>query len=215
MSTLHVAITGRDRRHLTALGPKLRVLVVGYREDEHGAVVDAYIPAAKVGWLERHGYGVVPLEAVDAYDRARQAEGRAAVATRAKRGRYGDVIWGGGYLTTDEVEAALVLGERNHVGYFERIALPHLTWEKRRVHAFRIGRGRAGNGASRSGARRSASSLASMDGNGAARTSSSTSRCGCCAPTGTGKALGSATEPSRRPRSAGSWSSSRSSCCRR
>jgi len=150
MSTLHVAITGRDRRHLTALGPKLRVLVVGYREDEHGAVVDAYIPAAKVGWLERHGYGVVPLEAVDAYDRARQAEGRAAVATRAKRGRYGDVIWGGGYLTTDEVEAAMVLGERNHVGYFERIALPHPTWEKRRVHAFRIGRAAAaGNGASR------------------------------------------------------------------
>ena len=152
MSTLHVAITGRDRRHLTALGPKLRVVVVGYREDERGAVVDAYIPSEKVGWLERKGYGVTPLEAVDAHDRKRQTEGRTAVASRVKRGRYGDVIWGGGYLTTDEVEAALVLGERNHAGYFERIALPHLTWEKRRVHACRIGRNgglAGGNGASR------------------------------------------------------------------
>ena len=152
MSTLHVAITGRDRRHLTALGPKLRVVVVGYREDERGIVVDAYIPSEKVGWLERNGYGVTPLEAVDAHDQKRQKEGRTAVASRVKRGRYGDVIWGGGYLTTDEVEAAMVLGERNHAGYFERIALPHLTWEKRRVHACRIGRNggsAGGNGAKR------------------------------------------------------------------
>jgi len=28
MAMLHVAITGRDRRHLTALGPRLRVVVV-------------------------------------------------------------------------------------------------------------------------------------------------------------------------------------------
>src|SRR6476619_7220447 len=148
MATLHVAITGRDRRHLTALGPKLRVVVVGYREDVRGAVVDAYIPSEKVGWLERNGCGVTPLETVDAHDQKRQKEGRTAVASRVKRGRYGDVIWGGGYLTADEVEAAMILGERNHAGYFERIALPHLTWEKRRVHACRIGRtGR--NGASR------------------------------------------------------------------
>ena len=140
MATLHVAITGRDRRHLTALGAKLRVVVVGDREDQRGAVVDAYIPAGKVNWLERNGYGVTALEAVDAHDRTRQVEGRTAVASRVKRGRYGDVIWGGGYLTADEVEAAMVLGERNHGGYFERIALPHLTWEKRQVHACRIGR---------------------------------------------------------------------------
>ena len=53
MAILHVAITGRDRRHLTELGTKLRVVVVGYREDRHGAVVDAYVPAGKVAWLER------------------------------------------------------------------------------------------------------------------------------------------------------------------
>lgn len=141
MAMLHVAITGRDRRHLTALGPKLRVVVVGYREDTHGIVVDAYIPDGKIGWLERQGYGVARLEAVDAHDRTRQEEGRTAVARRVQRGRYGDVIWGGGYLTTDEVEAAMVLGERNHAGYAERIALPHLTWEKRRCHALRIGAG--------------------------------------------------------------------------
>ena len=123
MAMLHVAITGRDRRHLTALGPKLRVVVVGYREDKHGLVVDAYIPDGKIGWLERHGYGVARLEAVDAHDRTRQEEGRTAVARRVQHGRYGDVIWGGGYLTTDEVEAAMVRGETNHAAYVERIAL--------------------------------------------------------------------------------------------
>ncbi len=146
MSTLHVAITGRDKRHLAALGPKLRVVVVGYREEKHRFVVDAYIHADKVAWLKRQGYGVTRLEEVDAHDRARQAEGHAAATRRLKKGRYGDVIWGGGYLTADEVEQAMVLGEQNHGAYFERIALPNATWEKRRCHAFRIGKG---NGRSR------------------------------------------------------------------
>jgi carboxypeptidase T len=141
MGLLHVAISGRDRRHLAAIGPKLRVVVVGYREDERGAVVDAYVRSEKIGWLKRQGYGVAVIEEVDAHDRTRQDEGRTAVAVRLKRGRYGDVIWGGGYLTADEVEAAMVLGERNHANYFERIPLPHETWEKRTCHAFRIGVG--------------------------------------------------------------------------
>ena len=92
-------------------------------------------------WLRRKGYGVEPLEEIEAPGRARQAEGRAAVETRLRRGRYGDVIWGGGYLTVDEVEAAIGLAEKNHPEVFERIPLPHLTWEKRRCHAFRIGTG--------------------------------------------------------------------------
>jgi murein tripeptide amidase MpaA len=142
MSIYHVAVTGRDRRHLTALGAKLRVIVVGYRQEKRGIVVDAYVPGEKIEWLKRHGYGVTRLEQVDAPDRQRQAEGRAAVDTRLKRGRYGDVIWGGGYLTADEVEAAIALGAKNHAGYFERIPLPNLTWEKRRCHAIRIGKGR-------------------------------------------------------------------------
>ncbi|PYP15839.1 MAG: peptidase M14 [Gemmatimonadetes bacterium] len=146
MSTLHVAITGRDKRHLAALGPKLRVVVVGYREEKHRFVVDAYVHADKVAWLKRQGYGVARLEEVDAHDRARQAEGHAAATRRLKKGRYGDVIWGGGYLTADEVEQAMVLGEQNHGAYFERIALPNVTWERRRCHAFRIGKG---NGRSR------------------------------------------------------------------
>src|SRR4029434_7952358 len=82
------------------------------------------------------------LEEVDDHDRQRQAEGRTAVDNRLKRGRYGDGIWGGGYLTADEVEACIASGEKNHAGYFERIPLPNLTWEKRRCHAVRIGKGR-------------------------------------------------------------------------
>ena len=145
MPLFHVAITGRDKRHLTALGTKLRVVVVGYREERRGIVVDAYVPAEKIGWLERQGYGVIRLEEVDVPDRQRQEQGRTAVDTRLKRGRYGDVIWGGGYLSVDEVEAAIALGARNHPECFERISLPHPTWEKRRSHAFRIGKGRGRN----------------------------------------------------------------------
>jgi murein tripeptide amidase MpaA len=77
--------------------------------------------------------------------RRRQAEERRSAARRLARGRYGDVIWGGGYLTTDEIEQAMVIGEKNHEGYLERIALPHETWEKRRCHALRIGKGRGRN----------------------------------------------------------------------
>ncbi len=141
MAILHVAVTGRDRRHLSELRNKFRVVVVGVNETRHGIVVDAYIPAERFDWLRKKGYGVELLEEVEAPSRARQAEGRAAAETRLKRGRYGDVIWGGGYLTVDEVEAAIVLGEKNHPEVFERIPLPHLTWEKRRCHAFRIGTG--------------------------------------------------------------------------
>jgi murein tripeptide amidase MpaA len=139
MAMLHVAVTGHDRRHLSRLRDKFRVIVVGARETRNSIVVDAYIPAERVDWLRRQGYGVKLLEEIDAPDQARKAEGRSAVETRLKRGRYGDVIWGGGYLSVDEVEAAIVLGERNHPLVFERIALPHLTWERRRCHSFRIG----------------------------------------------------------------------------
>ena len=142
MTLLRVAVRGRDRRHLTELGTRFRAIVVGYREDKRGAVVDAYVPPNKVDWLKRHGYGVTLLEEVGAHDRQRQTEERAAVGARLRRGRYGDVIWAGGYLTADEIEAAIAIGARNHAGYFERIPLPNLTWEKRRCHAFRIGAGR-------------------------------------------------------------------------
>jgi murein tripeptide amidase MpaA len=142
LALYHVAVTGRDRRHLTELGAKLRVIVVGYREEKRGIVVDAFVPAEKIAWLERLGYGVYRIEKVDLRDRKRQAEGRAAVQARLKRGRYGDVIWGGGYLTADEIERAIDLGVQRYPDYFERVALPHLTWEKRRCHAVRIGKGR-------------------------------------------------------------------------
>src|SRR5690349_2931777 len=139
MAILHVAITGRDRRHLSELRDKFRVVVVGARETRRCIVVDAYIPADRVDWLQKKGYGVELLEEIEAPGRERQAEGRAAAETRIRRGRYGDVIWGGGYLSVDEVEAAMVMGEKNHPKVFERIPLPHLTWEKRRCHAFSIG----------------------------------------------------------------------------
>src|SRR5882672_2167423 len=142
MSLYHVTITGRDRRHLTELGTKHRILVVGYRNDrKHGIQVDAYVPPDKTEWLERQGFSVTRLEEVESKARQRQAEERKAAARRLRQGRYGDVIWAGGYLSADEIERAIAIGAERHSGYVERVALPHLTWEKRRVHALRIGKG--------------------------------------------------------------------------
>ena len=142
MSLFHVVITGLDRRHLTELAPKHRVIVVGHREKKSGEIeVDAYLSPREAEWLQKHGYGVTRLEEVTAPARQRQAESRQGAASRLKNGRYGDVVWGGGYLTTEEIERAMILGEKNHGGYVERIALPHLTWERRRCHAIRIGKG--------------------------------------------------------------------------
>ena len=142
MTLYHVAVTGRDRRHLTELATKLRVVVVGHREEKQGVVVDAYVSGEKIEWLKRRGYGVTRLERVDGLDRQRQQEGHEAARARLRHGRYGDVIWGGGYLTVDEVERSLELGAMRHSDYFERFALPNPTWEKRRCHAARIGKGR-------------------------------------------------------------------------
>ena len=93
---IHVAVTGRDRRHLPELRNKFRVVVVGAQDTRRGVVVDAYVPAERIDWLREKGYGVQFLEEVETPGRTRQAEGRAAAEARLKRGRYGDVIWGEG-----------------------------------------------------------------------------------------------------------------------
>jgi hypothetical protein len=93
MSLLHVAITGRDKRHLSALGPKLRIVVVSYQETRHGITVDAYVRSEKIDWLKKQGYGVTTLENVEPHDRERQAEEHAAAKRRLAKGRYGDIIW--------------------------------------------------------------------------------------------------------------------------
>src|SRR4029450_5592604 len=71
MPILHVAITGRNRSHLTALGPKLRIVVVGYKETKSGITVDAYVRSEKVEWLRKQGYGGTPPEDVGPQDRGR------------------------------------------------------------------------------------------------------------------------------------------------
>ena len=83
MALYHVTITGRDRRHLTELGTRYRVLVVGYRELAAGGVqVDAYVDSSKTKWLEKQGYKVTRIEEVEHRARQRQAEGRTAAARR-------------------------------------------------------------------------------------------------------------------------------------
>jgi hypothetical protein len=58
MALYHVTVTGRSRPQLAEIGRKLRVIVVGVREDEHGLVVDAYVPENKIPWLRRQGVTV-------------------------------------------------------------------------------------------------------------------------------------------------------------
>jgi hypothetical protein len=55
MSVLHVSIEGLDRRSLTALGTKYRIVVVGHRENARtGKVtIDAYITPGQEQWLKR------------------------------------------------------------------------------------------------------------------------------------------------------------------
>src|SRR5690349_15619531 len=120
MSLLHVAIEGLDRRILTALGTRHRIVVVGHKENARTGkiTVDAYITPRQQEQLRKRGYAITRLEAIDAVARQRQHDGKRDAARRLAKGRYGDVIWGGGYLTTDEIERAMVLGEQNHRGYF-------------------------------------------------------------------------------------------------
>ena len=110
MPILHVAITGRDRRHLTALGPKLRVVVVGYKESKRGIVVDAYVQSEKVAWLGSRGTASPRWRTWSRTTGSGRRKSRPRPGGGSRRGRYGDVIWSGGYLTADEVERAIEIG---------------------------------------------------------------------------------------------------------
>ncbi len=139
MAFFHATITGPDRRRLMRLGIRHRLVLIGYREDKKGLVVDAFLPAEKMGLLEKNGYRVTLIEDEQTAGRKRLAERQESSSRRIAHGRYGDVIWGGGYFTPDEIDKVIELGAVRHAGYFERIELPHRTWEKRRCYAARIG----------------------------------------------------------------------------
>ena len=63
MSVLHVSIDGLDRRSLTALGTRHRIVVVGHRENARTRkiTIDAYVTPRQESWLQRHGYGVTTV----------------------------------------------------------------------------------------------------------------------------------------------------------
>ena len=192
MSLSHVAVTGRDRRHLSLLGTSSGSWSPAIGRRSSGIVVDAYVPASKVAWLRKQGYGVKVLEEVEAPDRARQAEERSAAAVRLKRGRYGDVIWGGGYLHRRRSRAGhRARGpESRQLLRAHSAAQPHLGKATvPRVPDRQPAAARRGP--------RSASSRGCTAGSGAAPIFSSTSRCACCAPTATGRASGWAAVSSR------------------
>jgi murein tripeptide amidase MpaA len=137
-----ISATDREARFLTDLAVKRRVPLAGLKHTRQGYLVDAYLLPVQMKRLAKAGYHFTVHENVEKESRRRQAEGREAAARRARRGRYGDVLWAGGYLTVDEVEAAVLSGSKRFSRCTERIKLPHRTWEKRRCHALRIGEGR-------------------------------------------------------------------------
>jgi murein tripeptide amidase MpaA len=139
-----VTITANERegRFLTDLAAKRRVPLAGLRHTPgRGYKIDAYLLPRQMERLKQAGYRFTIHENIDQQDRQRQTEGREAAARRAKRGRYGDVMWAGGYLTVDEVESVILSGSKRFSKCTERVTLPHKTWEKRLCHALRIGEG--------------------------------------------------------------------------
>jgi murein tripeptide amidase MpaA len=138
-----ITATEREGRFLTDLAAKKRVPLAGLVHiPKRGYTIDAYLLPEQMRRLAKAGYRFTVHEDVEEQDRKRQAEGREAAKRRAKRGRYGDVMWAGGYLTVDEVEDGVSRGAKRFSHCTERITLPHRTWEKRRCHALRIGEGR-------------------------------------------------------------------------
>ena len=87
MSVLHVSIEGLDRRSLTALGTRHRIVVVGHRENARtGKVtVDAYVTPRQEQWLKQHDYGVTRLR--DRRLRTGATEGRSSRHREANRPR--------------------------------------------------------------------------------------------------------------------------------
>ena len=82
MAILHVAVTGRDRRHLSELRNKFGWSSSGPRPAAASLWMPTSRPTESTGSAE--GYGVELLEEIEAPGRARQAEGRAAAETRLK-----------------------------------------------------------------------------------------------------------------------------------
>jgi murein tripeptide amidase MpaA len=134
-----ISATEAESRFLTDLAVRRRVPLAGLRRTKEGYLIDAYLLPLQMKRLAKAGYRFTVHEDAEKQGRRRQEEGRAAAARRARRGRYGDVIWAGGYLTVDEVEDAIARGAKRFSGCTERITLPHRTWENRLCHAIRIG----------------------------------------------------------------------------
>lgn len=159
MPRFHVTITARDQEAVADLVRKHKLTVARHSIEElaRGYRVDAHATSAQIRALEAAGYKVKRREDVDREGRKRQAEHKRALLLRAKRSRArslgskerGDgpasAATAGGYLSVDEVEAALAAaaGPQN-AGFTDLVRLPEKTWEGRTSSLLRIGKGAAG-----------------------------------------------------------------------
>ncbi len=150
MALHHVTVVGRDREAMADLVRRHHLTVARHtvRERARGYLVHAYATDRQIRALEREGYGVRRLENVEREGKRRQAEAKRAALARvrptvAARGAMA------GYLTVDEIEAAVGALAAANEGFVERIPLPYPSWEGRSASAIRIGARRNGNGAVR------------------------------------------------------------------
>ncbi len=159
MARFHVTITARDEDAVADLLRKHKLTIARHSIEElaKGYRIDAHATSAQIKALEAAGYKVKRREDVDREGRKRQAEHKRAVAHRAKlagarsaakpgKGPRANPKAAAGYLSVDEVEAALAAaaGPQNG-GFTELIQLPNKTWEERTCSLLRIGKGAAGD----------------------------------------------------------------------
>src|SRR5262245_8987934 len=147
MARYHVKIIGKDYDAMADLVRKYQVTVARHTVElpkKDGYMVDAHVTGSQLRQLKAAGYTVRQREDVDKQGKARQAEfkkatkSRLAVARTAVRATRA----AGGYLSVDEVEAALASAAAPpHDTFTELITLPHRTWEGRVCHALKIGKG--------------------------------------------------------------------------
>ncbi len=164
MARFHVTITARDEDAVADLVRKHKLTVARHCVEKlaKGCRIDAYATSAEIKALEAEGYKVKRREDVDREGRKRQAEHARAVAHRERlaralassarpgtkpgKGLRATAKSAAGYLSVDEVEAALAAaaGAPNG-GFTELVRLPNKTWEGRVCSLLRIGKGAAGD----------------------------------------------------------------------
>ncbi len=148
MTRYHVTIFSPNRDMMLDLVRKLKIQVFdhGVKKTTHeGYNVDALVEDQDITTLETKGYRVRRNHDADESGKTRQQEvGRQNRYTKtfeSETNHPANEMGGGSYLNTDEVESALEQAASPNTDFTELITLPNSTWEGRRSHAIKMGKG--------------------------------------------------------------------------